>query len=978
MAESVGTIYYTVEADTQKLLDSVGPTDASLNRLNQQFGRTDKAAKQTEFQMTKTAKAVQGLGRSSTSLSALDVAFIGLAASAAGAALALGKIALSTVKSIDEVSNFASQIGTTTEALTGLRFASQQFANVSDQQFNMALRRMTRRIAEAAEGGGAASKTFKDLNVDVKALARMSPDQQFLAFADAIKRTDDQGKRLQYTMSLFDTEGMPLVNALMQGSEELERNIELAQRFGVVLDTETAQAAENLTMSLNQLRAIKDGLATEVASRLIPTFAGWADSMVDATSGAVNMERIVDGAFNAITVASVAAAAGLSRYTASVALAGAQSVIKASRAQLAAVAELRAARAQEQQTRATLAQITAMQGLGATRAQLTAATNAQAAAEARLAAAQSAAGVAARGLLGVLGGPAGIAITAGIAAAAMLGFSRNTKEASTAAESANKSVDELAKSFSRLTAAELRQEIRNQTAELEEQEKQLAALEDNAEGLREEIKRMGEGTQVYREFQDAIINVEADIERQRRVVKGLNNEYQALVRTLREVEAAASGEQAPQAGVDPSKEENKYLATLRQQRELAELTGRARAELAAIQRLGADATREEREEAERLAGEIYDLEEARRKLGSSSKAEIDNTKQNVEAIKRLEEELHLATLQGLELAEARALQALNEFATPDEIERVRELASAIHEVSEAERLRSELRRVDPFEDERARHQEELNRLRELNEAKLLEDQRYLDLKLEAELEHAERMAEIKEEEFRKQSEWNEILMSSLDELETATTNAITGLLTGASTGTQALQALGQAIMKDVVASYVRMGVEHVKAIVMGRTAQSAAGAAYAAATAAQVKATTALAGQAAYASTAAIPIVGPKLAPAAAKVALGAAGSLGAPAITSSALAARRQHGGPVAAGRMYRINEGGQPEILNTADGRQWLLPNQRGEVVSNREAQTDAQVPVVIELSLHGSWFNTNDVRRLIEDINEAVEGGAVIQLS
>jgi len=67
--------------------------------------------------------------------------------------------------------------------------------------------------------------------------------------------------------------------------------------------------------------------------------------------------------------------------------------------------------------------------------------------------------------------------------------------------------------------------------------------------------------------------------------------------------------------------------------------------------------------------------------------------------------------------------------------------------------------------------------------------------------------------------------------------------------------------------------------------------------------------------------------------AVGAAGA-GLIAQIGSAAFAGRQYGGPVAAGSMYRINETGAPEVFNAANGRQYMLPNQRGEVVSNAEA--------------------------------------------
>ena len=36
----------------------------------------------------------------------------------------------------------------------------------------------------------------------------------------------------------------------------------------------------------------------------------------------------------------------------------------------------------------------------------------------------------------------------------------------------------------------------------------------------------------------------------------------------------------------------------------------------------------------------------------------------------------------------------------------------------------------------------------------------------------------------------------------------------------------------------------------------------------------------------------------------------------------------------MYRVNETGAPEIFNAANGRQYMMPNTRGEVVSNKDA--------------------------------------------
>ena len=53
-------------------------------------------------------------------------------------------------------------------------------------------------------------------------------------------------------------------------------------------------------------------------------------------------------------------------------------------------------------------------------------------------------------------------------------------------------------------------------------------------------------------------------------------------------------------------------------------------------------------------------------------------------------------------------------------------------------------------------------------------------------------------------------------------------------------------------------------------------------------------------------------------------------------IAGAREHGGPVAANSMYRVGEGNKPEILMQG-GRQYLIPGENGQVLSNRQINSD-----------------------------------------
>ncbi|MNZ97838.1 hypothetical protein D3C78_1170990 [compost metagenome] len=77
-----------------------------------------------------------------------------------------------------------------------------------------------------------------------------------------------------------------------------------------------------------------------------------------------------------------------------------------------------------------------------------------------------------------------------------------------------------------------------------------------------------------------------------------------------------------------------------------------------------------------------------------------------------------------------------------------------------------------------------------------------------------------------------------------------------------------------------------------------------------------------------------------------------------------RQYGGNVAANGLYRINETGAPEVFNAANGRQYMMPNQRGEVVSNADATSspaETKAPIV---NVYNAPQGTSVQGRMVDD--------------
>ncbi|KSD75768.1 hypothetical protein AO910_13165 [Pseudomonas aeruginosa] len=354
------------------------------------------------------------------------------------------------------------------------------------------------------------------------------------------------------------------------------------------------------------------------------------------------------------------------------------------------------------------------------------------------------------------------------------------------------------------------------------------------------------------------------------------------------------------------------------------------------------------------------LTEAQKAAKKAAQELAQAQKENIDTIAGLGQQLALVGLKGKDLMQTQAELQLNEYATPEQVAQVRALAAALYEAQQVEANKQLLGQMDPIAGEDQRYQTELENLKKLNEAKLLEDQRYLELKAQAEQQHDATMKQLEEERFRRQAAGNEMIMATLDQVQQAGTNALTGLITGANNGADAMRQLAGAMLNQVVGALVKVGIEQAKNFIMGQAQQAAA-------------ATTAAATGAAMASA---------YAPAAAAASVASFGGAATAGLTAMAaaipamlgmFAGGRQYGGPVGAGGMYRINENGAPEVFQAANGRQYMLPNTRGEVISNGDATAQGSPQISLQIINNGppvsatATMNGNNLRVTLDAVEQ-----------
>ena len=204
------------------------------------------------------------------------------------------------------------------------------------------------------------------------------------------------------------------------------------------------------------------------------------------------------------------------------------------------------------------------------------------------------------------------------------------------------------------------------------------------------------------------------------------------------------------------------------------------------------------------------------------------------------------------------------------------------------------------------------------------------------------------EEWAQQNAATQAAAAAFDSLGSVASNALTGIVTGSMSASDAMRSIGMTVLNSVVNSFVQMGIEWVKSAIMGQTATTASVAASTTAQVAGIATTTATSTAAAAATTAA-------WTPAAIMSSIasfGGAVAIGIGAMAGIlALSGKRKNGGPVSAGGMYQIGEGGMPEIYQASTGKQYMIPGDNGRVISNKEMTAGGGGGVVINIQNYTS---------------------------
>ena len=310
-----------LQAKDDGLKATVKDAAQSVDELSQSSEKLDKETKQATNSQDKfgdsakkSGKKVKDASESSAQASKSTADFssklkggavtagVWAAATVAAGVAAAGMVAIVRTDAIREINNLSDTLNVSTASLTEWQYAAGQMGLESDKVGDI-FKDVSDKVGDfVTTGGGEAADIFENLNVQVKELQNLSPDEQLLKIAGAL---DDVNRNQQiFFLESIADDASRLLPLLDNGAQRLIAMRREAQVLGVSISDIDADMVSQAAGEMSRLKALGEGTANSLAIEFAPILSAVSGGIVDWVVQAGGFRNAiawaVDGSVSAI------------------------------------------------------------------------------------------------------------------------------------------------------------------------------------------------------------------------------------------------------------------------------------------------------------------------------------------------------------------------------------------------------------------------------------------------------------------------------------------------------------------------------------------------------------------------------------------------------------------------------------------------------------------------------------------------------
>lgn len=189
-----------------------------------------------------------------------------------------GAAVRSSLSTIDAQSKMAQSLSTSTRSMQVLARAADR-AGLSTGELEQISRELTKRLSEAATGGGPAAKALDRLGLSAEGLAGLDLDQKIAQINTAILEQIPAAERAAVAAQVFGSRA-GLVAGRLDPATIAAASAEL-EKFGVTVTEIEADRIEEANDAISALGLVVTGLGNQLAVALAPVLKSVAESFAD-------------------------------------------------------------------------------------------------------------------------------------------------------------------------------------------------------------------------------------------------------------------------------------------------------------------------------------------------------------------------------------------------------------------------------------------------------------------------------------------------------------------------------------------------------------------------------------------------------------------------------------------------------------------------------------------------------------------------
>ncbi len=190
-----------------------------------------------------------------------------LGALAAGAALSY--LTAKSIAAVGDANDLSKALGISYNGLRRIQFAAGQ-AGVEAGAVNASLMKMSDTLGTAFQGDKTAIEYFERIGLSINQLAKMNPEQQFIAIAQAIDKIKDPSQKIAAARDIFGRGGGALISFFGNAGEAIAQADQAIQHFGIALSQIDVEKIDAAGDAIGKLATFAEGLGNQLARILSP------------------------------------------------------------------------------------------------------------------------------------------------------------------------------------------------------------------------------------------------------------------------------------------------------------------------------------------------------------------------------------------------------------------------------------------------------------------------------------------------------------------------------------------------------------------------------------------------------------------------------------------------------------------------------------------------------------------------------------